>query len=98
MECEKVKEQDGMGLVDLNTTAAREHVGEIERGIRYLKKRLTCVVSMISSVGIQYVPKHMVIRMVYNVATCVNTVPDSLGVSDKYPPRKIVTVAGTYFT
>ena len=24
------KEQDGIGLVDINTTAAREHVGEIE--------------------------------------------------------------------
>ena len=37
MEFEKVKEQEGMELVDVNTTAAREHVGKIERGIRYRK-------------------------------------------------------------
>ena len=33
VEFEKVKDQEGMELVDVNTTAAREHVGAIERGI-----------------------------------------------------------------
>ena len=37
MEFEKVK--DELGLVDVNTTAAREQVAEIERGIRLLKER-----------------------------------------------------------
>ena len=37
MEFEKVKDKKGMELVNVNKTAAREHVGEIERGIRYLK-------------------------------------------------------------
>ena len=36
MEFEKIK--DDMGLVDVNTTAAREHVDEIEQGIRLLKE------------------------------------------------------------
>ena len=31
IEFEKVKEQEGMELVDVNTTAARERVGEIKR-------------------------------------------------------------------
>ena len=35
MKFKKVKDQKGMELVDINTTAAREHVGEIERGKRY---------------------------------------------------------------
>ena len=43
MEFEKVKDQQGMDLVDVNTTAAREHVGEIKRGIRYLKERCRCI-------------------------------------------------------
>ena len=30
MEFEKVTEQEGMDLVDINTTAARQHMGEIE--------------------------------------------------------------------
>ena len=33
MEFEKVTEQEGMGLVEINTTAARKHLGEIERRI-----------------------------------------------------------------
>ena len=37
MEFEKVK--DELGLVDVNTTAVREHVAEIERGIHLLKER-----------------------------------------------------------
>ena len=36
-EFEKIKEEDGMEILDINTTAAREHVGEIERAIQYLK-------------------------------------------------------------
>ena len=53
MEFEKVKEQEGMELVDVNTTAAREHVGEIERGISYLKERCRCSVSTLAMAGIR---------------------------------------------
>ena len=49
MEFRKVKDQEGMELVDVNTTAAREHVGEIERGIRYPKERSPCIVSRLLS-------------------------------------------------
>ena len=48
MEFEKVKDEKGMELVDVNTTAACEHVGEIKRGIRYLKERSRCSVSTFS--------------------------------------------------
>ena len=54
MEFEKVKEQKGMELVDINTAAAREHVGEIKRGIRYLRELLRCSVSTLSAVSIEY--------------------------------------------
>ena len=80
-----------MGLVDINTTTAREHVGEIERGILDQNDSLRCVVSTLSAVGIKYVPKPMVIYLVYNVTTCVFAIPESLGVSDKYLPHKIAT-------
>ena len=52
MEFKKVNEQDGMGLLDINTTATREHVGEIEQDIRYLTKPTICVVRILSVVGI----------------------------------------------
>ena len=78
MEFEKVKEQEGMELVDVNTTAAREHVGEIERGIRYLKERCRCSVSTFTMAGIKYLARPIVIRLVYNVTVLVNAVPDPL--------------------
>ena len=49
MEFEKVKDQEGMELVDVNTTAACEHRGEIERGIHYPKERCCCSVSTIKN-------------------------------------------------
>ena len=80
-----------MELGDVNTTAAREHVGEIERGIRYLKERCCCSVSTFTMAGIKYLTKPIVIWLVYNVTVLVNAVPDPLGVSERYLPREIVT-------
>ena len=61
VEFEKVKDKKGMELVDVNTTAARKHVGEIERGIRYLKERCRCSVSTFAVVGIKFLAKPIVI-------------------------------------
>ena len=43
MEFEKIKHI--FDKVEVNTTAAREHVGEIERGIRLMKERSQCFIS-----------------------------------------------------
>ena len=43
MEFEKLKDAPDMELIDVNTTAAREHVGEIEQAIRLMKERARCV-------------------------------------------------------
>ena len=91
MEFEKFKEQEGIKLVDVSTTVAREHVGEIERDIRYLKERCRCSISTFAIVGIKYLGKPIVIRLVYDVTVLVNAVPDPLGVSEQYLPREIVT-------
>ena len=91
MEFEKFKEQEGMELVDVNTTAAREHVGKIERGIRYLKERCRCSVSTFAITGIKFLAKPIVIWLIYNITVLVNAVPDPLGVSERYSPREIVT-------
>ena len=84
MEFEKVKDQQGMEVVDVNTTAAREHVGETERGIRYLKERCRCSVSTFAIAGLKFLAKPIVIQLVYNVTLFVNIVPDALGVSERY--------------
>ena len=46
MEFEKVK--DLVPLVEVNTTAAREHVGYVERQIRYLKEKTRAITSEFS--------------------------------------------------
>ena len=71
-----------MGLVDVNTTAACEHVGEIERGIRCLKERCHCSVRTFALAGIKYIAKPIVIHLMYNVTVHVNAVPDPLGFSE----------------
>ena len=62
MEFEKVR--DLLPMTEVNTTAAREHVEEIERGIRLLKERVRCYVTMAARAGIFYLHKLIVIRLV----------------------------------
>ena len=45
MEFEKIKDAPGMEIIDVNTTAACEHVGEIEQAIRLIKERSICVMN-----------------------------------------------------
>ena len=40
---------------------------------------------------IKFLAKVIVIHLVYNVTLFVNAEPDTLGVSEPYSPRKIVT-------
>ena len=91
MEFGKVKDQEGMELVDVNATAGRENVGKVERGIIYLKERCCCSVSTFAVAGIKFLAKPIIICLVYNVTLFVNAVPDILGVSERYSPREIVT-------
>ena len=78
-------------LLDINTTAACDHVGEIERGIRWLKERMRSVVRTLSTAGIRYLYKQIFIHILYYVTTFVNTIPTNLGVSSTYSPCEIVT-------
>ena len=89
MEFEKVR--DLLPMTEVNTTAAREHVGEIERGIRLLKERVRCYVTMAARAGILYLHKLIVIRLVYFVTKCLNQFPAEKGVSLAYSPSEIVT-------
>ena len=88
MEFEKVS--DEIGLVEVNTAAAREHVGEIERSIRLMKERARCVVASLRRIGVKFLHKQILIRMVYHVVMWLNAVPADGGVSMQYSPREIV--------
>ena len=85
MEFEKIK--DEVGLVEINTTAAREHVGEIERHIRSVKERCRCVYA---DMPVTHLHKQIVIHMVYFGQTMMNAFPAAKGISDRFSPREIV--------
>ena len=64
--------------LDINISAAREHVGEIERYHRILKESRRCVLSDMRPIGsdaYQYLHKQIVIRLVYFCVTMINAVP-----------------------
>ena len=70
--------KDDMGLVNVNTTATREHGAEIERGICLLKERSRCVVK---SIPFQYLHEQIVIQLVCFVTMFVNAIPTAEGIS-----------------
>ena len=89
MEFEKIK--DEFTQVVVNTTAAREHVGEIERVIKFIKERARCVVSDLRVAGFKYLHKLIVVHCLYFVTLMINAVPAEGGISEKYSPREIVS-------
>ena len=66
MEFEKVKDIDP--LVEVNTTAPREHMGLIERKIRQVKKKVRATTSEFSLL--------VLIQTVYSCAFWINTFPN----------------------
>ena len=92
-ELEKIKSEIDVEL-DINISAAREHVGEIERYHKTLKERYRCVLSNMRPIGsnaYQYLHKQIVIRLVYFCIMMLNSVPAAKGISDRFVPREIVT-------
>eukprot|EP00956_Cyclotella_meneghiniana_P028301 scaffold65295_cov71-Cyclotella_meneghiniana.AAC.14 len=73
----------------INTTAAREHVTDIERYIRTQKERCRSVVSELPYK--EFMPDPFIIRLMYFVAFWINGFPNENGVSKVYSPREIVT-------
>ena len=91
-EFEKIKPE--VTLLEINISAAREHVGEIERYHRTLKERCRCVLSDMRPVGsnaYQFLHKQIVIRLVYFCIMMINAIPAAKGISDRFAPREIVT-------
>ena len=85
MESEIIK--DNVGLVEVNTTAARDHLGEIERQVRLVKERMRCSTSDMLDCGMIFLPKKIVIHLVYNFCLWLNVFPLKLGLSMDYSLR-----------
>jgi hypothetical protein len=74
--------------VNLNTTAASEHVPDVEGQIRVIKERSRAIRSMLP---FKAIPGRIIIELVYYDAFWLNVFPPSSGVSALYSPRTIMT-------
>jgi hypothetical protein len=81
------KVEDTCNMVEINTTAACKHVGEIERFIRTIKERGR---ALMSDLPYEFLPRQVTIHLVYFAVLWLNSLLTAAGVSDKYPPREIV--------
>jgi len=86
MEFEKLRHL--MPHVVLNTTAAREHVGEIERKIRVIKERAR---GTFNTIPYKKLPKVMVIELLHFCVMWMNSFPVKSGISEKWSPRELVS-------
>jgi hypothetical protein len=81
--------------VNLNTTAASEHVPDIERHIRLIKERARAIRS---TMPFKIIPGRMIIEMMAHVVLWLNASPPASGVSTTYSPRTIMTGTALDFT
>ena len=86
MEFKKLKTL--MPHVALNTTAAQEHVGEIELKIRVIKERAR---STLNTLPYKKLPKRMVIELLHLCVMWMNSFPVKSGISEKWSPQELVS-------
>jgi hypothetical protein len=70
-----------------NTTAAREHVAEIERRIRTIKERGRGIKN---TLPFKKVPKLVLIELINFVVMWLNAFPSKSGISARYSPRELI--------
>jgi len=85
-EFEAVKQRLA-GLIEINTTAANEHVPEIERKIRHMKERCRATKA---SLPYDVLPNLIVRNLVTNATMMMNAHIDKQGISEEFSPRELV--------
>ena len=78
---------DLMENVVVNTSAAKEHVPEIEITIYTFKDRTLCIVT---TMPFKYLQKLLISNMVYFSVLWLNALPVKNGILDKISPRVIM--------
>ncbi len=85
MEFEKLK--DILPNITINTTAAREHVGEIERKIQVIKERARGTMATFPYLTL---PKIMIIKLMHSCVLWLNSFPVKSGGSEKWSPSELI--------
>ena len=86
MEFEKVR--DKLEIIEVNTTAAREHVPEIERHISLIKERVRCTTR---DFPFNTIPRMVFIHVVYTCVMWINAITRKAGAVQGISPRELVT-------
>ncbi len=81
------KVRDHVPMLDVNTPAASEHVGDIERCIRLIKERARGIVCTLPYSRLPWI---MVIHLLHFITMWLNNFPVTNGVSADYSPREII--------
>ena len=87
MDNEFNKVMDHAPHVIINTTAAAEHVGDIERRIRVIKERCR---GILCTLPYTQFPQIMLVHLLHHVVMWLNNFPTKNGVSDRFSPREII--------
>jgi hypothetical protein len=87
MDNEFEKVRDHILDATMNTPAASEHVGEIERKIRVIKERSR---GIICTLPYTRLPQQMLIHLLHHVVMWLNNFPVAGGVSDRFSPRELI--------
>ena len=74
-------------ILAINTTAAREHVPEVEWKIRLIKERGR---GILNTLPFKKMPRLMLIELIYHVVLWLNAFPAKSGVSEMLSPHEIV--------
>ena len=88
MDMEFEKLVDLLPNVTINTTAAREHVGEIERKIRVIKERAR---GTMNTLPYPQLPRLMTIELMHFCVMWMNAFPVKSGISEKWSPRELIS-------
>ena len=76
-----------LGKLVLNTTAADEHVGEIERKIQHVKTRTQ---SVTASLPYKKMPNVMIKALIYHVTMWMNAFINKQGILELYSPCELL--------
>jgi hypothetical protein len=81
------KVRDHLPMIPLNTSAAAEHVGKIERRIQLIKERAH---GIICTLPYPRLPQMMVIHFLHFVVMWLNNFPVSHRISNRFSPRELI--------
>ena len=87
MDQEFAKLELPLDLVEINTTAARKHIGEIKPSVCAIKERERSISTVIP---FSILPKQIMIHLIYNVVMFLNAMSTEMGDSETISPREIV--------